>query len=295
MSALDQLLTAVKLQANVFHNGQYCGSWAIDTSGNHRMTFHVVAFGKCTVSIEDQHFELQKGDAIFFPKDAKHRISALNDFDSEINTVTSKSMLKPIEDDGTGLICGDFGHDNPIFKQILNNLPPFIFLKAHQQSASNNIVDLMIRESKVTDTSSSLLLDRLSDCLLYALLRDNIEAHHGLFAAMAHPQIAKALELIHQSEDHAPKLEELANASAMSRSIFSDTFKRLVGESPGEYAIQWRMTRAYRWLADTNISTLEAALRSGYESEASFAKAFKRVIGVGPGSVRSISRSDNET
>ena len=79
----------------------------------------------------------------------------------------------------------------------------------------------------------------------------------------------------------------------MSRSAFSEAFKNLVGESPGDYAIQWRMTRAYRWLADSQISTLEAALRSGYESEASFAKAFKRVIGVGPGSVRSQNKLDD--
>ena len=111
-----------------------------------------------------------------------------------MNTVASVSMTEPAFDEGTGLICGDFGHDNPIFKQILRNLPAYICLTEQQQSASKAIVELMIRESKQTATSSSLLLDRLSDCLLYALLRDNIDAHKGLFAAMAHPQIGKAIE-----------------------------------------------------------------------------------------------------
>ncbi|MBX2848439.1 MAG: AraC family transcriptional regulator [Acidiferrobacterales bacterium] len=287
MSALDVLLRSVKLEANVFQNGQYCGAWAIDTSGSQRMTFHVVAFGHCTVSIGDEAFDLQQGDAIFFPTDAKHRISALHDFESELNVAHSISMIEAQRADSTGLICGDFGHDNPIFRQILKTLPPFIVLNARHKTASSYIVDMMIIESKKTDTSSSLLLNRLSDCLLYTLLRDNVDAHRGPFAAMAHPQIAKAMDLIHNSEGHTPKLDELANVSAMSRSAFSESFRNLVGESPGDYSIKWRMTRAYRWLADMNVSTLEAALRSGYESEASFAKAFKRVMGVGPGSVRS--------
>ena len=50
------------------------------------------------------------------------------------------------------------------------------------------------------------------------------------------------------------------------------------------------MTLAYRWLADEGISTYEAALRCGYESDASFSKAFKRIIGSGPGEVRQISK-----
>lgn len=287
MSALDLLLSAVKLQANVFQSGQYCGAWAVDTSGSQRITFHLVAFGHCTVLVEGEQLELQQGDAIFFPNDAKHRISALNDTSTELNSVESISMSEPQQDNGTGLICGDFGHDSPIFRQILKTLPPFICLKAQEQNSSNSIVNLMIRESKTTQTSSSLLLDRMSDCLLYTLLRDNIDAHKGLFAALAHPQIGKAMTLIHNSDGESPKLDELAHESGMSRSAFSETFKVLVGESPGDYAIKWRMNRAYRWLADLKISTLEAALRSGYESEASFAKAFKRVMGVGPGSVRS--------
>jgi len=43
---------------------------------------------------------------------------------------------------------------------------------------------------------------------------------------------------------------------------------------------------AYRWLADEGISTYEAALRCGYESESSFSKAFASVMGFGPGKAR---------
>ncbi|MFT5573970.1 MAG: AraC family transcriptional activator of mtrCDE [Cryomorphaceae bacterium] len=47
MSALSQLLATLKVEANVFHNGQYCGMWAIDTSGTQEMSFHVVTHGTC--------------------------------------------------------------------------------------------------------------------------------------------------------------------------------------------------------------------------------------------------------
>ena len=83
-------------------------------------------------------------------------------------------------------------------------------------------------------------------------------------------------------------LDKLASAAAMSRSAYASLFKQMVGLSPADYILQWRMAQAHRWLADDGISTLDAALRCGYESEASFSKAFKRVLGVGPGVARNM-------
>ena len=47
------------------------------------------------------------------------------------------------------------------------------------------------------------------------------------------------------------------------------------------------ITLAYRLFADEKVSTLEAALKCGYENESSFSKVFKHIVGMGPGAVRS--------
>ena len=75
-NALNQLLGALNVQTNVFHNGQYCGMWALDTSGSQLMNFHVVTKGQCVIQVGQQKFNLSTGDAVFMPSDARHRITA---------------------------------------------------------------------------------------------------------------------------------------------------------------------------------------------------------------------------
>jgi len=287
MNALDQILATLKIEANVFHNGQYCGMWAVDTSGTQRMNFHVVSRGQCFLSAEGKTVELNTGDAVFFPSDIEHRIGNLASAEAPVNKADSQPMTNFIGDDATGLVCGHFGHRHPIFDRLLKQLPAVIVIRADHGLASTGVINLMLRESLESAQDTNLLLNRLSDCLFYLLLRDHLETEQGLFAALAHPKLSKALDKIHAETDQPLRLEALAEVAGMSRSAFSTLFKQVVGQSPIEYITQWRMTKAYRWLADEGISTYNAALRSGYESEASFSKAFKRVMNMGPGQARS--------
>jgi len=291
MQALNQLLVAIKIEANVYHNGQYCGLWALDTSGSEKISFHVVTKGKCHLKIGNESIELREGDAIFFPTDASHQASNDIALDLPVNQAESLPMTKDLQEESTGLVCGNFGHDNPIFEKLLKQLPNYILIRASENSASSNVINMMIEESKQTDQNTSLLLNRLSDCLFFMLLRDHVDTQSGLFTAMTHPKLGKSLDLIHSVTDKSLSLDDLAGEAGMSRSSFSSLFKEFVGQSPIEYITQWRMTQAYRWLADEGISTLTAALRSGYESEASFSKAFKRAMGATPGLIRNKSIS----
>lgn len=285
MIALNQLLAAVRVQAKVFHNGQYCGQWAVDTSGTRKMTFHVVSQGHCYLIVQGQTFELNAGDVVFFPSDSSHRVSNSLDIELQVNQSTSLTMTDNIEK-STGLVCGYLEHQHPIFEKFLMQLPSWIIIRNDQKLASASIVRLILTESAESGQSTNLLLNRLSDCLFYLLLRDHLDTDTGMLSALAHPKIGKSLELIHQQSAEKLTLNELASQAGMSRSAFSALFKQLLGQSPHEYLTQWRMTQAYMWLVDDGISTFEAADRCGYESEGAFSKAFKRVMGHGPGQAR---------
>lgn len=286
MSALNQLLAVLKVEANVFHNGQYCGMWAIDTSGTQQMSFHVVSHGNCFLHLGSETLMLSEGDAVFFPSDTRHRLSNLDSDELELNVVQSLPLQGDKAIDGTGLVCGYFGHQHPVFERLLKQLPSAIVVTKERASASARVISLMLEESISSGQSSNLLLNRLSDCLFYLILRDHINTKSGVFAGMAHPKLAPTFDMMHASADSKLTVDELASKAAMSRSAFSALFKEIVEQSPMDYLSGWRMTQAYRWLADDGISTLDAALRTGYESEASFSKAFKRVMGIGPGEAR---------
>ncbi len=286
MNALNQLLSSLKLEANVHHNGQYCGDWAVDTSGTRRMTFHVVSKGRCFLELDSETIELEEGDAVFLPCDAQHCVTNLPNIDVPVNHVKSVPMTAALDQESTGLVCGNFSHRHPVFEKLVKQLPKVIVVRNRERGPSSQIVDLLLQESRSSNQHSNVLLNRLADCLFYLLIRNNIDVENGVFAAFAHPNLSAAMELIHQQSDQRLSLDQLASSAAMSRSAFSSAFKEIVGESPMDYLTQWRMTQAYRWLADDGISTLDAAMRCGYESEASFGKAFKRVMGIGPGSAR---------
>ena len=295
-AALNQLLSALKVKANVFHNGQYCGAWAVDTSGSNLMNFHIVTKGQCEIEVDDDVFTLVAGDAIFMPSDAKHLISSsLEGYASidsaNVNQAVSLLMTEDVEEQSTGLVCGHFTHQHPIFDSLLSQLPKAIVIKHNKDFFASQIISLILLESKTSEQNTNFLLNRLSDSLLYVLIRDNIATNHSVLAAMSHPKLSKSLEYIHDNIDQLLNVDAIAAYSGMSRSSFSALFKEVIALSPAEYIAQWRMTQAYRWLADEGISTYDAATRCGYESEASFSKAFKRIVGVGPGEARQINKN----
>ena len=292
MNGINQLLDSLKIEANVYHNGKFCGNWAINTAGTRRMSFHIVTQGQCFFKLNDERIELFEGDAVFLPNDAQHKLTNTLDIDIPQNKAVSLPMTKTLSEPSTGVVCGDFNHNHAIFKKLVKQMPELLIVRRSEANAISTVINLMLEEAQTSNQHTNVLLNRLSDCLFYLLVRDNLNIDKGIFAAFVHPQLSKAMDLIHTNEDQDNLeqrfgLEELANICAMSRSAFATLFKEVVGQTPVDYQTQWRMTQAYRWLADDHISTLEAALRCGYESEGSFSKAFKRVIGIGPGKVRS--------
>jgi len=68
--------------------------------------------------------------------------------------------------------------------------------------------------------------------------------------------------------------------------VLSEKFAALIGSSPIEYLIAWRLQIAARWLMEPGMSVGRVAERCGYDSVPAFGKAFKRYFGVSPGEFR---------
>ena len=68
----------------------------------------------------------------------------------------------------------------------------------------------------------------------------------------------------------------------MSRSRFVERFKRLVGTSPHNYLVNYRIGVAQQLLAK-RLPVKTVAERVGYETTAAFVRKFKEIVGVSPG------------
>lgn len=127
-------------------------------------------------------------------------------------------------------------------------------------------------------------LNRLAEVMVLMMLRQVIDAgsdRPGLFAALAHPSLHRALVSMHDLPARPWTVQELADRATMSRTHFMSTFSRVVGTTPMAYLGAWRLTLAARHL-NAGHPVKAVARRVGFSSAAAFSRAFSRAYGHPP-------------
>ncbi len=289
---LSLLLTRLALSAEVYVDGNFCGTWAVDTAGSRRIPFHLIGSGEAWLHFgKEGPQRLVEKDIVLFPRDAHHIISQSNERPEEHQVNT------PMSNDGatTHMVCGFFEFKNALVYPLLDALPEVVVLRADSSRQARRIqwlIDLMLMELRDAKPGSYAVVDQLAYLLFVEILRQQVESGSlakGLLVALFDVRVGRALSAIHQNPESSWTLATLADISAMSRSNFADRFSRLVGLTPMKYLTVARMAEASRLLTTTDMSTASIAEISGYESEAAFRKAFKSTQGVTPGAIRAAS------
>lgn len=292
MDALSRALEDFALQASVFLHADFCGAWAVDTSGDSRATFHMVAGGTCWLhqGAEREPIALGSGDLVVFPHDAVHTLT-----DSPTPPPPSLPRNQPCTGAvgaPTTLICGYFDFGERRWNPLLDALPEMILVRsediAHTQ-AMEGLIRFLIYESEQHQTGGAAVVNKLAEVLFIHVLRcylHSTRSRRGYLAALADRHVGHALALMHSEPGRPWRLAQLAELVGLSRSAFAQRFAQLVGETPMHYLSRWRMQQAYRALTRGDASVGQVARDYGYASEASFGKAFKQVMGLGPGEVR---------
>lgn len=293
MDTLSDYLKTFNLSAHVFLHANFCGSWAVDTSGEKKSTFHMIARGTAWLHLpgDKTPIPLRSGDVVVFPNDAAHTIS-----NSENPPAPEQPRNQPADPDTEGpvtsLICGYFLFERHHWNPLLNALPDVMVIKS-EESANTALMDDIIRniiyETETEGAGSDVIIDKLSEVLFIHVIRTHMQHQQtgsGFIAALADPQISLALSTFHAMPGKHWSVESLANTANMSRSAFADRFHKLVNMTPMAYVTCWRMQIAHQLLAQQKLAVIHVAEQSGYQSEASFAKVFKKHFGYGPGKVR---------
>jgi AraC-like DNA-binding protein len=95
------------------------------------------------------------------------------------------------------------------------------------------------------------------------------------------PFLDRVLKAIHAEPGREWTVELLAAVGVMSRSVFAERFRRVVGRTPASYVRQVRMDVAKRMLsAGSTVS--ETSRQLGYTSDEGFSRAFRRNTGSPP-------------
>jgi AraC-like DNA-binding protein len=178
-------------------------------------------------------------------------------------------------------------------------LPPLIHVKADSPHAPvlRWLLDQLVREQTAELSGASLASAQLAQLIFIEILRAHLESSGDLVAgaagwlrALGDKRIAPALRLMHGDPARSWQLEELAKATAMSRTTFVLRFKTVAGVPPLTYLLNWRMRLAERALRTESVPVSALALSLGYTSESAFSNAFKRTVGMAPKRYRDAAR-----
>ncbi|HEU5294010.1 MAG TPA: AraC family transcriptional regulator [Burkholderiaceae bacterium] len=314
MDVLSEILQTVSLAGALYLNAEFTAPWCIGgqhgpvnsrerlAGAEHVLFFHFLVEGRCQLRLADsaEVIEAAAGDVVLFPQDDRHLIGS----DVRLAPVDTERLVDRDRaanadfihirhgggGDVTRFVCGYMACNRSVCRPLLESLPRLLRITVGQdQPASRLLRELLrtgVRESHVNRPGADSLLAKLSELLLVEALRRHVERlpadGRGWLAGVRDPRVGRALALLHGTPHRDWTVDTLAREVALSRSALAERFSALVGESPVQYLLRWRLALAARALRGGSEAIARVAERSGYESEAAFSRAFKREFGVPP-------------
>jgi AraC family transcriptional regulator len=160
------------------------------------------------------------------------------------------------------------------------------------------LMDRLIQEMAAPGFGAEALAESIGTTILLECLRQLEPAGE----AEAPDRPARGLQLRHirmideflqAIEVGTPSIGEIARLCGINAHYFCRLFRTRMGQSPGRYLADWRMRRAEKLLADTDLPLKEIAHRLGFSNAANFSTAFRTERRLTPGAYRADLHSRN--
>lgn len=297
MDALSDVLTFLKPKAAITGSTECYSPWGIEFTGYDYVKFGFMVEGECYLSAKGiKSVLLEEGDAWILIRPVEFIISS----DLKVPAVSSVQFFKS---PGPKFIIGkkstknlrttvyggrlDFDQLNAAF--ILDNLPRIIVLKASEASDTlKSILKALQDETKSMQMGRNFVIESLIQLVFVEALRsmDFDKLKGGSLKGLAHPNLSKVINAIHRDYKKNWSVLDLSKIYGASRSGFAATFKTIVGVSPMDYLMRWRMIQAKEAFVSGDKRVSEIAYSVGYDSVTAFSTAFSKVMGQSPSSFR---------
>jgi AraC-like DNA-binding protein len=214
-------------------------------------------------------------------------------------TMTEANMFLPVDGRDDDVLIGGHVDVNRVGTELLvAALPPVVHVRGAAEDAAQlrGLIERLYDEVIEDRIGAGFAITQHSQLLVLAVLRAYIsqadELPAGWLRVLADERIRPAARLMHAEPGKPWRLDELARASAMSRTSFAERFRAVAGVPPLTYLNRWRMLLAQRALRDGDTRVGPLAVELGYTSESAFSNAFKREVGVSPLRYRSRVRDE---
>ncbi|MCO8309446.1 AraC family transcriptional regulator [Pseudomonas mandelii] len=265
MDRLSTLLSQFGVRAHLFHSGKLCDVASYD-GADQRGHIHLLQAGHVTLRRpDDSDLLLTRPSLIFLPRPSRHQ-------------------LIPSEPEGARLLCASMEFDGGVGNPLSASLPEFLVLSLDELPLLADTLRWLFGEAASGHCGREAMLDRLFELLIILLLRhllDHQALSTGMMAGLADSRLARSLVQMHNAPHHAWSVAELASESNMSRAAYAAHFRSVIGQTPADYLLSWRISLAQKRLREGRPITLIAD-EVGYESPSALARAFRRKTGSSP-------------
>jgi AraC-like DNA-binding protein len=311
---LSDVLRTIRLNSAM----QFCfmpdGDWETDavpsfadqaTEATTAIPFHIVVRGSCWVKLKGALTQLEEGDIVAFPFSTGHQLGAGKGGRLIIPARDLPPMPwrdLPVLRYGAGeshlrLLCGYLSCNAINFQPLRNALPLMLHVRTSREADTGwlgSVIAQIAAEVDCPRSGSRSMLERLTEITFIEILRHYILSARlgsvGWLAALADPQLARCLALIHTEPQRDWSIQDLAAVAGMSRSSLSGKFESVLQTSPIRYLREWRLFLASVTLANGSQPIVAVAEQAGYGTEAAFNRAFSRAFGLPPAAWRQRAR-----
>lgn len=295
MDPLSDVLSLLKPRSQFYAGMDAAGDWSFEFPAHEGIKFTAVMRGTCwgiTDGLEHP-IRFEEGDCFLLNSGRRFVLSS----NPTLPPQDSEHILAAAARDGIAvhngggelfLISGRFDFSGNHAAVLFDALPPMVNIpKASSQAEILRwSLDQLTSELHDPQPGGALLSTHLVHLMLVQVLRlflnSSPDLPRGWFLALTDQQISQALKAMHADPAHPWTLEGLARIAGISRTVFAQRFKYLVGRTAMDYLTRWRMLVAADRLRTSNENVASIAFSLGYESEGAFSSAFKRVMARSP-------------
>jgi AraC-like DNA-binding protein len=286
---LAEIVTLLQPSASFSKLVEYAGRWRIAPEVGGKPVYFAVLEGECRIVARCRPpIIVRAGDFVLAPSADDQVIESIDAPPHGISQVPvelgeGKFWVGPMHEPvNLRMQVGLCSFASPDAALLVSLLPQMVIARGEPRLAQ--LLQLVGDETRQSRPGRELVLTRLLEVLLIEALRcgADVASVPSLARGLSDERLAAALRAMHARPAHGWTIADLAAEAALSRSAFFARFSRIVGLTPTEYLLAWRMALAKRLLRSRELAIEHVAAQIGYSSASTFSTAFTRHVGMPP-------------
>lgn len=254
------------------------GRGYMDLHWHEELQFTLVTNGSVTMQVSGEIYKLQEGEAIFINRNLLHITSDLTDDGRYVSIDIPERML--------GFFAGSRMEQNYVQPYTGNYLFQAIVFKKEVEWQKKILDILWELEQVLAEKPAMFEYDVSVKCVsIWQIMIQNLSAYvqkPNKILLRKQERIRTMLTYIHENYMNHILLQDIANQANISVGECCRCFKNMISESPNQYLMQYRISRAREFLNSTELSVTEVAMRCGFNDTSHFIQYFKMKTGLTP-------------